>query len=65
MFVLDLDEIHAGVAEVFQVLVYSCLAAMVGRVEVQEESSGNVFGLLAGIKQAQHCITFVHGGLQC
>ena len=43
LFVLDFDEIHAGLAEEFQVLVDGRLALVVGGVEVHEEGGRNGF----------------------
>jgi hypothetical protein len=34
MLVLDLDKVHAGVAEKFQVPVHGSLSTMIGRVKV-------------------------------
>jgi len=60
LFVLDLDEVHAGVAEEFQVLVDRRLALVVGGVEVQEEGRRDV--VLRGLTgyKAKKGFSFVH-----
>jgi len=47
LFVLDLDEIHAGVAEKFQVLIDGGLTLVEGRFEMHKEGGWNVTGWAA------------------
>ncbi len=60
LFVLDLDEIHAGGAEEFEVFVDGRLALVIGRVEMQEEGRRDVIRRRAAVDQVQYGIAFVH-----
>ena len=62
VLVLDFDEIHAGVVEVFEVLVDRSLAAMAGWVEMQEESRRCIVWQVGGIEQGENQVTFIHAG---
>ena len=61
LFVLDLDEVHPGRLEEFQVFVHRCLAAVEGRVEVQEEGGGGVAWRGSTFDQAEDGVALIHG----
>ncbi len=57
---LDLHEIHAGVAEVLQVLVHRRLPQVVGGVEVEEERRRDAGRLGFRVDDAEEQVSFVH-----
>ena len=59
---LDLHEIHAGVAEVLQVLVHRRLSQVIGGVEVEEERRRDACRLGFRVDDAEEQVAFVHTG---
>ena len=60
LFILDLDEIHARGAKVFQVFVDGRPAFMVGGVEVQEERGRRVVEGSPTVYQIEKCVALFH-----
>ncbi len=58
---MDLDKIHAGGAEEFQVFVNRCLALLVGRVEMHKEGRRDGFRKGFVVDQVENDIAFIHG----